>query len=139
MTRTVLFVAGVVAEGVMVVAGVVVEAGAVVEGELAHKDPGTRTQTTRMCKCLIACSNIRSVMCRSFHAGTLIFVGKHGISSSTDSPAPKDLRPFVQTTGPAERTKRAKNTLAVFKLFITVAVIDNILQQTKICSSAGCC
>lgn len=53
------------------------------------------------------------------------------ISSSTDSPAPKDLRPFVQTTGPAERTKRAKNPLAVFELFFTVAVIDNILQQTK--------
>ena len=54
------------------------------------------------------------------------------VSEKVPQRAPRVLPPFSFPVGPTARTKRAKTPLDVFQLFFTVALLQTIVEQTRI-------
>lgn len=56
------------------------------------------------------------------------------VSSSTTALPPRDLPPFTLPTGPTDRTKRETTPVQVFKLLVTVSILELIVEQTRLYS-----
>ena len=57
------------------------------------------------------------------------------ISTAKKKPAPRQLPPFFYPTGPSPRTEDAVSPLQILEYFLTVVILESIVQQTILFAS----
>ena len=54
------------------------------------------------------------------------------VSSSESALPPRNLRPYDQSPGPAERTVRENTPLKILQLFLTISIFEQIIEQSRL-------